>query len=470
MKKSDGSGWLWGLSLWVAILFCLTVMGGPVFAEECAESVADADHPLTGYFGDNSASPYTEDDTYDVVTDSNGLMWQSVGSAHMQDWEAACYYCETLEAADKTGWRLPTVDELESIVNEANTPTTIDSEFSAQEGLYWTRSVPVSYDTNAFSVSFTDGQTAIADKTNALYVRCVRNTAAAANNDLTITLKMAIVEDDSNATLTDLDAGALDGANDLSDAVPGTIPSLSLVEQGTAGDGVGTTFDLIAFEVIAVENSDGVLADADMAPGTKLDYFWTINDDTLTLASADGSEGTDTGGGVPTTRSIRTITHDTEEAGTIPPGTYTVTVEVWDHDSADRKYGSASVTFTICDGDCLAGYEQCEYEKGATYVHGDVSLNLKSLFYQDTENDPKIKLTISDLKLTLVPDPVGDRVLFALDVGEVPDSNDMDGDGYDSIASGGDDCDDSDPTIHPGATEIWGNGVDEDCVATPPLD
>ncbi|MBN2800235.1 MAG: hypothetical protein JXX28_13935 [Deltaproteobacteria bacterium] len=40
---------------------------------------------------------------------------------------------------------------------------------------------------------------------------------------------------------------------------------------------------------------------------------------------------------------------------------------------------------------------------------------------------------------------------------------DMDGDGYDATALGGSDCDDRAPSIHPGATDWVGNGVDEDC-------
>ena len=59
---------------------------------------------------------------------------------------------------------------------------------------------------------------------------------------------------------------------------------------------------------------------------------------------------------------------------------------------------------------------------------------------------------------TEIPDDGIDQDCDGLDEG-----CDQDGDGYQSEDCGGDDCDDTDPSIHPGATDNPGDGIDQDC-------
>ena len=47
---------------------------------------------------------------------------------------------------------------------------------------------------------------------------------------------------------------------------------------------------------------------------------------------------------------------------------------------------------------------------------------------------------------------------------------DQDGDGYDSDTYGGDDCDDTDADVHPGANDAWYDGVDSDCAGNSDYD
>ena len=61
-----------------------------------------------------------------------------------------------------------------------------------------------------------------------------------------------------------------------------------------------------------------------------------------------------------------------------------------------------------------------------------------------------------------VPDDGIDQDCDGVDLETVVDL-DFDDDGYDGAALGGDDCDDTDPGIHPDATEIADDGIDQDC-------
>ncbi len=121
----------------------------------------------------------TRDDTKEVVIDQNRkLMWQDDASVKTtkKDWSGAINYCDNLNFAGYSDWRLPKIDELESIVDDTKYNPAIKTGFkNIASGVYWSSSPRISDSSNAWNVNFSSGYDAWNAKSGSDLVRCVRD-------------------------------------------------------------------------------------------------------------------------------------------------------------------------------------------------------------------------------------------------------------------------------------------------------
>ena len=124
-----------------------------------------------------------------TVTDSaTGLMWQqsvptnpcpATGSGAC-DWAGAQAYCQSLNGAAfggfSTGWRLPEVTELNSLVNHGGSDPAIDTTAftGAGPGYVWSNTVYATNNAFAWLVGFADGASNAGGVGDGYPVRCVR--------------------------------------------------------------------------------------------------------------------------------------------------------------------------------------------------------------------------------------------------------------------------------------------------------
>ena len=76
-----------------------------------------------------------------TVTDLNtGLMWQKTDDGQQRNWADAKQYCGDLVLGGYDDWRLPRIDELETIVDYSRVDPAIDPLFTCESNAYWTSS------------------------------------------------------------------------------------------------------------------------------------------------------------------------------------------------------------------------------------------------------------------------------------------------------------------------------------------
>jgi len=124
-----------------------------------------------------------------IVTDTqSGMVWQGcpegtsgddcgTGFITWSTWEAALAYCEGLSWAGHEDWRLPDLNELQSIVDYRYASTSVDPDvFPGLSSSGWTSTTRPSAIASAMAVNFEVGTTYSLSKADAAgSVRCVRD-------------------------------------------------------------------------------------------------------------------------------------------------------------------------------------------------------------------------------------------------------------------------------------------------------
>ena len=122
------------------------------------------------------AESFTDHGNGTVTDGATGLVWQQQDDDRTRSWVDALAYCEGLDFAGRSDWRLPNIRELESIVNATTYNPAIDeTDFpNTNSSGYWSSTSGASYSDDAWYVYFHDGHVYYGYRSNGYYVRCVR--------------------------------------------------------------------------------------------------------------------------------------------------------------------------------------------------------------------------------------------------------------------------------------------------------
>ncbi|MBW7898987.1 hypothetical protein B188_00780 [Candidatus Brocadiaceae bacterium B188] len=112
-----------------------------------------------------------------VLDKETGLVWEKSPDTTTRSWSDAISYAYNKNVGGRGGWRLPTVEELRTLVDptQSNPALPLGHPFTnVQSGYYWSSTTYVSNSSFAWDVHFNGGSVYGVDKTSDVYVWCVR--------------------------------------------------------------------------------------------------------------------------------------------------------------------------------------------------------------------------------------------------------------------------------------------------------
>lgn len=95
-----------------------------------------------------------------VLDKETGLVWAKSPTSDVTTWFGALEYCAGLVLGGRKGWRLPTIEELASLVDPANKSPALPSGHpftNIQNGYYWSASTYVVDNDSALIVHMPSG-------------------------------------------------------------------------------------------------------------------------------------------------------------------------------------------------------------------------------------------------------------------------------------------------------------------------
>jgi hypothetical protein len=111
-----------------------------------------------------------------TVTDfKTGLMWQKATQLMPRTWTEAEAYCNGLVLGGHEDWRVPSIDELVTLIDYSRSIPATDLVFHCVYSFYASSTTCATSEDYAWYVYFYNGSVEERHKDNAEYVRCVRN-------------------------------------------------------------------------------------------------------------------------------------------------------------------------------------------------------------------------------------------------------------------------------------------------------
>ncbi|OQZ04975.1 MAG: hypothetical protein B6D34_00035 [Candidatus Brocadia sp. UTAMX1] len=113
-----------------------------------------------------------------VLDKETGLVWEKSPDTSTIAWPYAVAYAYNKNVGGRGGWRLPTVEELRTLIEPTQSNPALPSGhpfIDVQSDLYWSSTTDVNLSSYANGVHFGDGNVSSLDKTGTnFYVWCVR--------------------------------------------------------------------------------------------------------------------------------------------------------------------------------------------------------------------------------------------------------------------------------------------------------